>query len=323
MGECERLGIAAYLLKPIKQSELLEAIEVALGILGTRRAQPSQADQRRFRGRSLRILLAEDSLVNQQLAVALLQGEGHTVSVVSNGREAVAAVDHGYTVPAGDFDLALMDVQMPEMDGLEATAIIRANERNSGRHLPIIAMTAHALKGDRERCLAAGMDAYTSKPIDAEELFAAIESQVFGPAVAAGGRLAPTERALAPLAADAAAGGCPAPIESVVDWSAALKTVRGDARLLDTIVATALGEIPNLLGGNPPRRRRRRFHGPPPGGTHPQGIGPLFRGPVRAGSGPAAGGHGPRRSSRKRRRGAVGARSVRGAIDGCSGESAC
>ncbi len=126
--------------------------------------------------RSLRILLAEDSLVNQQLAVALLEGEGHAVTVANNGREAVAAAE------TGNFDLVLMDVQMPEMDGLEATAIIRANERGSGRHLPIIAMTAHALKGDRERCLEAGMDGYTSKPIDAEELFAAIESRVFRPA---------------------------------------------------------------------------------------------------------------------------------------------
>ena len=213
--------------------------------------------------------------------MALLQGEGHTVSVASNGREAVAAVDHGYTVPAGGFDLVLMDVQMPEMDGLEATAIIRANERNSGRRLPIIAMTAHALKGDRERCLAAGMDAYTSKPIDAEELFAAIEARCSDrprrpllPAVPG-----PDGRALAPLAADAAAGGCPAPIESVVDWSAALKAVRGDARLLETIVETALGEIPNLLAEIRRAVAAGDSTGPPPGGTHPQGIGPLFRGP--------------------------------------------
>ncbi len=95
--------------------------------------------------------------------------------MANNGREAVAAAE------TGDFDLVLMDLQMPEMDGLEATAIIRANERASGRHLPIIAMTAHALKGDRERCLEAGMDGYTSKPIDAEELFAAIENRLFPP----------------------------------------------------------------------------------------------------------------------------------------------
>ncbi len=230
MGECEHLGIGAYLLKPIKQSELLEAVELALGILGKRRGQPGQAEERRFRGRSLRILLAEDSLVNQQLAVALLEGEGHAVTVTNNGREAVAAAE------TGDFDLALMDLQMPEMDGLEATAIIRARERGApgtpgcGRHLPIIAMTAHALKGDRERCLEAGMDGYTSKPIDAEELFAAIESRVFRP-----------------VEASAAAAASPLPTDATIDWSAALNAVCGDEHLLDTIVETALREIPDLL----------------------------------------------------------------------------
>ena len=204
MGECERLGIGAYLLKPVKQSELLEAIELALGILGKRR--PSGAEHQRIRGRSLRVLLAEDSLVNQQLVLALLEGEGHVVAVTNNGREAVAAAAEG------SFDVVLMDLQMPEMDGLEATAAIRANERSSGRHLPIIAMTAHALKGDRERCLEAGMDGYTSKPIDVEELFAAIDS-------------------LAPCAADADPGAIgpgadlPAsaghPPGAAVDWSVA------------------------------------------------------------------------------------------------------
>ncbi|MGA2256371.1 MAG: response regulator [Thermoguttaceae bacterium] len=244
MGECGRLGIAAYLLKPIKQSELLEAIELVLGILGTQQAQPGLADQRRSRCHSLRILLAEDSLVNQQLAVALLESQGHTVTVASNGREAVAATE------TGGFDLVLMDLQMPEMDGLEATAIIRANERNSGRHLPIIAMTAHALKGDRERCLEAGMDGYTSKPIDAKELFAAIESQVFRPVEATApldGSPAAIGRAFTPVVAAAAVNGCLAPADSVMDWSVALKAVRGDHRLLQTIVETALGEIPNLL----------------------------------------------------------------------------
>ena len=120
-GECERLGIAAYLLKPIKQSELLEAIELALGFWERGGAARPAADRARVpRGRSLRILLAEDSLVNQQLAVALLESEGHAVTVANNGREAVAAAE------TGGFDLVLMDLQMPEMDGLEATAMIRA-----------------------------------------------------------------------------------------------------------------------------------------------------------------------------------------------------
>jgi CheY-like chemotaxis protein len=189
-------------------------------------------------------LLAEDSLVNQQLAVALLESEGHAVALASNGREAVAAAE------TGGFDLVLMDLQMPEMDGLEATAMIRANERSSGRHLPIIAMTAHALKGDRERCLEAGMDGYTSKPIDAKELFAAIENLVLRPVeanAATGGSPDAAGRPFAPVESAAATNGCPTPADSVIDWSVARKAVRGDDRLLRMIVETALGEIPDLL----------------------------------------------------------------------------
>ena len=118
--------------------------------------------------RSLHILLAEDNEVNQQLAVKTLQKRGHTVVVAGNGREALAALEQE-TV-----DLVLMDVQMPEMDGFAATAAIREREKGTGRHIPIVALTAHAMKGDRERCLAAGMDAYVSKPLRVEELFDAI-----------------------------------------------------------------------------------------------------------------------------------------------------
>ena len=146
VAECQRLGISAYLLKPIKQSELLEAIQLALGLLGKEHGARSRESDRfgsslfpascSPRGRRLKVLLAEDSLVNQQLAVALLNSEGHEAVVVNNGREAVAAVENGA------FDVVLMDVQMPEMDGLEATAIIRRNEAaRGGRRLPIIAMT--------------------------------------------------------------------------------------------------------------------------------------------------------------------------------------
>jgi CheY-like chemotaxis protein len=117
----------------------------------------------------LRILLAEDNAVNQRVARALLEKRGHTVSVAGNGREAVRLVQER------NFDLVLMDVQMPEMDGLEATAAIRAREAGAARRLPIVAMTAHAMKGDAERCLEAGMDAYVSKPIKPERLFAVIE----------------------------------------------------------------------------------------------------------------------------------------------------
>jgi len=119
--------------------------------------------------RPLHLLLAEDNPVNAKLATRLLEKRGHSVTVVTNGRQAVEAVAQDR------FDAVLMDVQMPEMDGLEATAAIRAQERESGGHLPIVAMTAHAMKEDKERCLAAGMDGYISKPIKAQRLFEVIE----------------------------------------------------------------------------------------------------------------------------------------------------
>ena len=173
-ARCRALGIAAYLTKPISQTELLEAI---LAVLAT----PSDGPHRlpavtrslRESRRTLRILLAEDNKVNQLVAARLLEKRGHTVVIAGNGREALAALDE-----PGGFDLILMDVQMPDMDGFEATGIIRAREKSSGAHLPIIAMTAHAMKGDEERCLAAGMDGYLSKPIQVEQLFATIDRVV-------------------------------------------------------------------------------------------------------------------------------------------------
>ncbi len=119
------------------------------------------------------MLLAEDSPFNQKLAVALLEKRGHRVVVAKHGREAVAAVEQD------EFDVILMDVQMPEMDGLEATRAIRQSEESTEKHVPIIAMTAHAMKGDRERCLESGMDAYVAKPVRAKDLFEAI-TQVLG-----------------------------------------------------------------------------------------------------------------------------------------------
>lgn len=174
IARCEQLGIATYLLKPVKQSELFDAIVMALGVNTVEEETPSAAAPPPSRaGRPWRVLLAEDSLVNQKLAVGLLEKHGHQVTVANHGREAVAALE------SQDFDLVLMDVQMPEMDGYEATAAIRARERETGRHTPIIAMTAHAMKGDRERCLEAGMDAYVAKPIRAQQVFETI-AQVLG-----------------------------------------------------------------------------------------------------------------------------------------------
>ena len=196
VGRCRELGIAQYLTKPVKQSDLLDAIVLAVrspssSSEGVRaegvRAEGVRAEGVRGQGSgvskdrktdgpasartpdpspltpsdrtALRILLAEDNLVNQMLVVMRLQQRGDEVVVANNGKEALAAWE------AERFDVVLMDVQMPEMGGFEATAAIRARERDSGRHTPIIAMTAHALKGDRERCLEAGMDDYLSKPL--------------------------------------------------------------------------------------------------------------------------------------------------------------
>ena len=122
------------------------------------------------RVKKLRVLLAEDNAVNQKIASRFLEKEGHHVTLAADGRQALAALDRQ------NFDVVLMDVQMPEMDGFEATAIIRARERDTGKRLPIIAMTAHAMKGDRERCLAAGMDSYIAKPITAPGLIEILEN---------------------------------------------------------------------------------------------------------------------------------------------------
>jgi len=168
---CQEAGITAYLMKPLKQSELLNTI---LTVLSRPRAAEADSHGQREEAvagpsRHLRILLAEDNAVNQMLAVRLLERQGHAVTVADNGREAITALERQ------PFDMVLMDVQMPEMGGFEATARIREAEQKTGRHVPIIALTAHAMKGDRERCLAAGMDGYVAKPIKPVELFEVID----------------------------------------------------------------------------------------------------------------------------------------------------
>jgi signal transduction histidine kinase/DNA-binding response OmpR family regulator len=169
-ARCRELGISAYLVKPIRQGELLDAICQLLD--GTARKQPEPLVTRhtlREEKHRIRILLAEDNLINQTLAVRLLEKRGYSVTVASDGQAAVDAIQ------AGEFELVLMDIQMPGMDGFQATAAIRDREKLIGGRIPIVAMTAHALVGDQERCLASGMDAYVSKPIRTSELFATIE----------------------------------------------------------------------------------------------------------------------------------------------------
>ncbi|HEY4011202.1 MAG TPA: response regulator [Acidobacteriaceae bacterium] len=165
VARCRELGVSDYLSKPIKQSELFDAIVTTMAEHGRKRERYEGASAFiQDPGRSLRVLLAEDNPVNQTLAMRILEKLGHKVQVVNDGKEALGRSQ------AEEFDLILMDVQMPEMDGLEATRAIRAAEARTGKHLPIVAMTAHAMKGDREECLRAGMDGYLSKPIRVEEL---------------------------------------------------------------------------------------------------------------------------------------------------------
>jgi two-component system, sensor histidine kinase and response regulator len=170
-ARCRQLGMAAYLVKPIRQSELLDAILAVVGAQPQVKKEQTLVTRHSLREQrvSLNILLAEDNAVNQLLTVRLLEKHGFNVTVAPNGKEALAAVEKGA------YHLILMDVQMPEMDGLEATDRIRKAEEKSGGHIPIIAMTAHAMMGDRERCLEHGMDEYISKPIQAGELIAMIK----------------------------------------------------------------------------------------------------------------------------------------------------
>jgi two-component system, sensor histidine kinase and response regulator len=168
---CRKLGISAYLVKPVRQSELLNLICRSLQQIPLSEGEiPKVRDAPWLADGPARVLVAEDNMVNQTLARRLLEKRGYTVTVVGDGRAALTAFSREC------FDIVLMDVQMPGMDGLEATAAIRQLEQTAGAHVPIVAMTAHAFKGDQERCLAAGMDAYISKPIRQQELYSTIES---------------------------------------------------------------------------------------------------------------------------------------------------
>ncbi len=225
LEQCERLRVSAQVAKPVKQSDLLDAITRTIGARRSRAGRPAVAPTSVCSLPRLRILLAEDSLMNQKLALGLLEKD-HDVTVVSDGLSAVKLVEQE------SFEVVLMDVQMPIMDGLEATRAIRASERATQRHVPIIAMTAHAMKGDRERCLAAGMDHYISKPIRAARLYETLAATL--DAVSAASVKAGDETA-------ARGNG------QVVDWHEALHSVNGDRRLLRDIVEAFLDESPRLL----------------------------------------------------------------------------
>ena len=226
---CREMNLAFYLVKPVRRAELLEAIQAALG--GSPEVLPDRtAEAAKVPCRSLRILLAEDNLVNQDVAVGLLEDMGHTVTVVGNGREAVSASQ------AERFDLIFMDIQMPEMSGYEATSEIRKQQRQTGKDVPIVAMTANALKGDAEKCIQAGMDEYVSKPISGErlaEVIAKVMSSVPPPSTAERGAGAPPE-----VARDAAVDESP-----VVDYEQLLHRCSGKpaivSRVLDRFLETA------------------------------------------------------------------------------------
>ncbi|HUT64287.1 MAG TPA: response regulator, partial [Anaerolineae bacterium] len=161
----QELGIASYLLKPVvTKSELLHAIFTALGFVSPDDIKTVASDFNQITDRRYRILLAEDNEINQKVAVRILKKSGHNVVVVNNGKEALEKLESDV------FDIVLMDIQMPEMDGFSTTFAIRSKEQKTGGHIPIIAMTAHALKGDRDMCLKAGMDGYITKPVKRDKL---------------------------------------------------------------------------------------------------------------------------------------------------------
>lgn len=249
LARCRDLGVAAHMLKPVRPVELLEVISRA--VLGPSTLEPEVTTPSRESAspeHSLQILLVEDSPANQKLALGLLERWGHRVTVAESGCEALCCWE------ASRFDLILMDVNLPEMDGLQATAEIRRREAGTVDRVPIIAMTAHALRGDREKCLTAGMDAYVCKPARAHELRAAIAS-VIGPRgtshEAREGNEAPACGMSAEGPAERLLGADERRhVESPaarLDVSSALQAVDGDRGLLAEVVQAFLGEYPELL----------------------------------------------------------------------------
>ncbi len=236
VARCKELGIAAHLNKPIGQSELFNTILRVLGSSTTAAETTSEprtplAEIAPVQGRRLDILVAEDNTINQKLALRLLEKHGHRVVVAGNGIEAIVLWERM------TFDLVLMDLQMPGMSGLEATATIRARELKTRQHIPIVAMTAHAMKGDRERCLTAGMDDYISKPIHAQQLYEVISRMT--------GRGKETEPASVFRVADFTR---PAEAdEALADLDTALERLGGDQQLLESVIRMFLEECPSMM----------------------------------------------------------------------------
>ena len=238
-GDSERrdeLQVAANLLKPVKQSELFDTIVNVLGVNHTETGESDRSGNSQSSARGLRVLLAEDNLVNQKLAIGLLKKMGHTVTLAENGSEATKAYRENHK----EFDVVLMDVQMPIMDGFGATAAIREFEDKVGTKTPIIAMTAHAMTGDRERCLEAGMDEYLSKPIrgtQIAEMF--VRLKLHAPQSDNRQQLEASTETDPPQVA--------ASTTTLVDWNLALESVAGDRSLLKAVIDAFLEEAPMLL----------------------------------------------------------------------------
>ncbi len=258
-------------MKPIGPSDLLRAIGQLL--TPAARCHDCSPARRRHRwpgpARPRRILLAEDNPTNRILALRILEKRGHKVLVAENGKEAVDLLEQH------EVDLVLMDVQMPVMGGFEATVAIRERERSTGRHMPIIAMTAHAMKGDRERCLDAGMDDYISKPIDSAKLLALVDR--VGSAATASG--APSM-----LEVPASARQAPAlPPPDACDVDAFIERVGGDADLAREMAVLFIPDAIRLVGSNSGCGRRRRAGAPASGSARPQRRGRKFRRRARRG----------------------------------------
>jgi signal transduction histidine kinase/DNA-binding response OmpR family regulator len=229
---CRSLGIAACLTKPISSSDLLDAVHAAIDprTQTASSAGTLTAPANRRAAHARKILLAEDNIVNQRVAVGLLNRRGHHVTVVANGREAVEAVARE------TFDLVLMDLQMPVMGGLEATAAIRAREAEIGGHAWIVAMTAHVMPGDKERCLAGGMDGYLGKPIDPKALFSEVEEG-----------LSHLTTAAAPAPSSVPAAQATPATAPAIDRNDLLRRLYGDEQLASDIVRLFVGECPTMV----------------------------------------------------------------------------